>query len=171
MDIKKFSNRIAFVACASVLLAGCQSELPASAWSKATEDMLVRQQLQKLVLCPFFSGRRTSHVMSIGDIKNDTTLVADDNIAFIKSQIVSELTNSGVVMVSTAKDGRIDPSNGGNAVAPTLRLYGKLIQRDSRNSNRDLQHEFILELSIVDLATGIRIWSNKSVAGILERGK
>ena len=55
----------------------------------------------------------------------------------------------------------------GKVVAPTLTLYGKLTQRDSRDKEGRLKREFILELSIVEISTGSRIWNGKSVAGVL----
>ena len=55
----------------------------------------------------------------------------------------------------------------GKVVAPTLTLYGKLTQRDSRDKEGRLKREFILELSIVEISTGSRIWNGKSVAVVL----
>ena len=109
--------------------------------------------------------------MAIGEIQNDTTLVGNDNIEFMKSQIASELTNCGVVMISTAENGRNAPPKGRNAIAPTLKLFGKLTQRDSRDKEGSLQHEFAFELSIVELASGRQIWSSKNVAVIRDNGR
>ena len=109
--------------------------------------------------------------MAIGEIKNDTVLVSKDDIEFMKSEIASELTNSGVVMISTVGEGRNAPQKGRNAIAPTLKLFGKLTQRDSRNKDGGFQREFVLELSIVELASGIQIWKDKSSACIVVGGK
>lgn len=158
--------------CAAGLLVGCQSASIDGAWSKNMETQLVHQQLQKIVRCPFlFSEQGKLHVMAIGEIENNTTLVGNDNIEFMKAQIASKLTNSGVVMISTAENGRISPPHGGNAIAPTLKLNGKLTQRDSRDKEGRLQHEFALELSIIELATGVRRWSYRSVVAILDNGR
>lgn len=160
---------IFFAACVAALCVGCQSRPAGGAWSKATEDMLVFSQMSRILRCPLlFSEHGELHVMAIGEIQNDTTLIGNDNIEFMKAEIASELTNLGVVMISTAENGR---TQGGNAIAPTLKMYGKLTQRDFRDKEGRLQHEFAFELSIVELATGRRIWNGKSVACIVDDGK
>lgn len=169
--MKIISSVILCATCVAALCVGCQSTTADGAWSKDLEDMLVQRQLQELVRSPFFSKRRTLHVMAIGEIKNDTVLVSKDDIEFMKSEIASELTNSGVVMISTVGEGRTPLPHGEKAIAPTLRMYGKLTQRDSRRKDGGLQREFDLELSIVDLASGIQIWKGKSSAGIVVGGK
>ena len=168
----KHNSLIALIACIAVLCAGCRSAPVEGSWSKATEEMLVRQQLERIVRCPLLSLKQGKlHVMAIGEIKNDTTLVGNDNIEFMKAQIASALTNCGVVMISTAENGRNAPSKGRNAIAPTLKLSGKLTQRDSCDKEGCLQHEFALELSIVELASGRQIWSYKNVAVIRDNAK
>ena len=104
--------------------------------------------------------------MAIGKIQNDTMSVGNDNIEFMKSQIASELTNSGLVMISTA-NGRAYSPQGEKAVAPTLMLHGRLVQRDFRREDGQKQREFTLVLSIVDLASGIQVWTGKSAVGIV----
>ena len=162
--MKIISNMILCATCVAFLFTGCRSAPTEGAWSKATEDVLVQQQLQKIVRCPvLFGGQGKRHVMAIGEIQNDTTLVGNDNIEFMKSQIASELTNCGVVMISTAENGRTSPPQAKNAITPTLKLNGKLTQRDSLMKDGRRQREFTLELSIVELASGKRIWHGKSV--------
>ena len=166
--MKIINNMILCATCVAVLFTGCRSASADRAWLKATEDELVHQQLQKILRCPFlFSTAGKLHVMAIGDIQNDTTLVGNDNIEFMKSQITSELTNCGVVMISTAGNGRTSPPQAKNAIAPTLKLHGKLTQRDSPMKDGRIRCEFTFELSIVDLANGNRIWYGKSVVGIV----
>ena len=168
----RINNLIFSAVCVAALCVGCQSQSAEQSWSKATEDVLVQQQLQKIVRCPvLLGGQGKRHVMAIGEIKNDTALVGNDNIEFMKSQIASELTNSGLVMIPTAGNGRTSLPQGEKAVGPTLMLQGKLTQRDFRKEDGRRQREFTLELSIVDLASGIRIWNGKSVAGIVDGGK
>ena len=164
----KHNSLVALIACIAALCVGCQTTPVEGPWSKATEEMLVHEQLERIVRCPLlFLEQGKMHVMVIGEIKNDTTLVNNDNIEFMKSQIASKLTDSGMVMISTAENGRNTPPKGRNAIAPTLKLYGKLTQRDSRDKEGSLQHAFALELSIVELASGRRIWSFRNVVGIL----
>lgn len=167
----RINNLIFSVVCVAALCVGCQSPPSGGAWSKATEDMLVSEQLRKLHRCPLFVERSTLHVMAIGEIKNDTALVSDDSIESMKATIASKLANSGVVMISMVGSGRVSLPQGEKAVAPTLMLHGKLTQRDFRKEDGRRHCEFTLELSIVELATGIRIWSNKSVVAILDNGE
>ena len=167
----KSSRLIVFVACVAALCIGCRSQLAEQSWSKATEDMLVRKQLQGLLRSPLLAEQRGAlKVMAIGEIKNDTTLVGNDNIEFMKSAIASELTSSGMVMISTAGKGRASLPQGEKAVAPTIMLQGKLTQRDFRKEDGRMQREFTLDLSIVDLASGSQIWRSKSVAAIADGG-
>ncbi len=168
----RINNLIFPAVCVAALCVGCQSAPAVGVWSKAMEDMLVQQQLQRIVQCPFlFLGQGRLHVMAIGEIQNDTALISNDNIEFMKAEIASELTNIGVVMISTAENGRASLSQGGKVIAPTLKLYGKLTQRDFRDKEGRLRHEFAFELSIVELATGVRRWSGKNVVVILDNGE
>ena len=167
------SNRlIVFMACVVALSIGCQSPSAEQSWSKATEDMLVCSQLQRLLRCPLLAGQGGAlKVMAIGEIKNDTTLVSNNNIEFMKAMIASKLTECGLVIISTVENGRASLSQGGQAIAPTLKLHGKLTQRDFRKEDGRMQREFTLELSIVDLASGIQMWTSKCTAGIVDGGK
>lgn len=168
----KHNSLVALIACIAALCVGCQTTPVEGPWSKATEEMLVHGQLERIVRCPLlFLEQGKMHVMAIGEIKNETTLVSNDNVEFMKATIASELTNLGVVMISTAENGRNAPPKGRNAIAPTLKLFGKLTQRDSRDKEGSLQHEFAFELSIVELASGRQIWSSKNVAVIRDNGR
>ena len=165
----KFNGLIALITYFAALMAGCQSAATDGAWSKATEDMLVQRQLEKIFKSQCLSAK-APQVMSIGEIKNDTFLVGNDSIDSMKSKIVSGLANSRLVLISTAfgeGKGQSSSQQGGNAIAPTLTLYGKLTQRDSRDKEGRLRREFILELSIVEISTGRRIWNGKSMVGVL----
>jgi len=159
----KINSLLVFTACLAALCVGCQSRLAEQSWSKDMETMLVQQQLEKIMRSQRLSGS-APHVMAIGEIKNDTTLVSNDNIEFMKAMIASELTNSGLVMISTNVGGAA--KRDGKVLAPSLVLYGKLIQRDFRKEDGRLQREFTLELSIVDLASGTHIWNGKSMVCI-----
>ena len=163
----KLNRLIVHVVYMAALVAGCQSAATDGAWSRATEDMLVQRQLEKIFKSQCLSAK-APQVMSIGKIKNDTFLVGNDNIQFMRSQIASALADSGLVMISTAFGGdgkEVSLPQDGKVIAPTLTLYGKLTQRDSREKDGKPLHEFILELSIVEISTSRRIWYGKSAVG------
>ncbi len=167
----KINSVIVSAVCAAVLFAGCQSQSARQSWSKDVETALVHRQLERILRCPFLGGDGGKlKVMSIGEIENETTEVSNDNIEFMKSMIASELTNSGVVLISTAVGGAA-AERAGKAVAPSLLLRGKLTQRDSADADGRRQCEFIFELSIADVASGKRLWTNRNVIDVRNDGK
>ena len=68
----RINNLIFPAVCVAALCVGCQSAPAVGVWSKAMEDMLVQQQLQRIVQCPFlFLGQGRLHVMAIGEIQSN----------------------------------------------------------------------------------------------------
>jgi len=127
----------------------------------------------------------TPHVMTIGKIKNDTTQRFDTDT--LTAQITEELTNSGKVLITSAmaatsdnRDEMITTTRSvrgdaefnqstvagqGQLLAPTLSLFGKIIQKDIAMDNGDKQIEYYFQLRITDLVTGLQWWQKQVFVG------
>lgn len=139
---------------------------------------LVRSMLDSGRLQPRSGGE--PRVMAISRITNDTTLRINTNEL---TQLVSvELNNSGRVVTTTAVglDGPSDPlamqtrqlrasgefnqrtvAGRGQMVAPDLSLSGNIIQRTNRVDGGATRVDYVFQLSLTNIRTGIALWQGQ----------
>lgn len=120
------------------------------------------------------------YVMVVSRIKNDTLQVIDTDM--LTKKIRSQLLRSGKVVVTNAigLDGAEDPmvmkarelrkskevnqgnvAKKGSIVAPDLSLSGKLIQRNLKLKWGKERVEYLIQLSLTDLNTGLALWEDE----------
>jgi uncharacterized protein (TIGR02722 family) len=121
-------------------------------------------------------------VMAISRITNDTTLRINTNEL---TQLVSvELNNSGRVVTTTAVglDGPSDPlamqtrqlrqsgefnqrtvAARGQMIAPDLSLSGNIIQRTNRVDGGATRVDYVFQLNLTNIRTGIALWQGQEV--------
>jgi uncharacterized protein (TIGR02722 family) len=121
-------------------------------------------------------------VMAISRITNDTTLRINTNEL---TQLVSvELNNSGRVVTTTAVglDGPSDPlamqsrvlrqsgefnqrtvAARGQMIAPDLSLSGNIIQRSNRVDGGAMRVDYVFQLNLTNIRTGIALWQGQEV--------
>jgi uncharacterized protein (TIGR02722 family) len=121
-------------------------------------------------------------VMAISRITNDTTLRINTNEL---TQLVSvELSNSGRVVTTTAVglDGPSDPlamqsrvlrqsgefnqrtvAARGQMIAPDLSLSGNIIQRSNRVDGGAMRVDYVFQLNLTNIRTGIALWQGQEV--------
>lgn len=141
---------------------------------------LVRSMLESGRLQPRPDGQ--PRVMAISRITNDTTLRINTNEL---TQLVSvELNNSGRVVTTTAVglDGPPDPlamqtrqlrqsgefnqrtvAARGQMVAPDLSLSGNIIQRSTRVDGGAMRVDYVFQLNLTNIRTGIALWQGQEV--------
>lgn len=96
-------------------------------------------------------------VMIVENIKNDTASRGTSAAVLATSlgqRLRKELTNSGKVVVynkTAAQYAKV-------RVEPQYHLSGTLTERDLRQDNGDVQREYNLSLTLVELATGLEFW-------------
>ena len=155
------------LACAAFVIAaiiGCQSA-PKEAVSADDAILELAQSLvQKALKNKFFAGPN-ARVMAIGRFINDTTTIRRDSFEFMKSQITTMFSDSGKVVISAAfgdsADDRTPGMSGNRPLAPSLVLTGNLTQRNSRGKDGTAQNELSLDLSIMDVVSGVRLWNGR----------
>lgn len=124
-------------------------------------------------------------VMALSRITNDTTLRINTNEL---TQLISvELNNSGRVVTSTAVglDGPSDPlvararglnqssmmnqasvasaAGRGQVLAPDLSLSGNIIQRSNRVDGGAMRVDYVFQLNLTNIRTGIALWQGQEV--------
>ena len=153
---------IRVIACAACLIAdivGCQSASNKRSISMYMEDSLSRILPTLLESAVSDSGLtcKAPFIMRQGRIKNETTSISNECVEKIASQFAAGLSSSGLV--------RFVPSDGsmqdGRLLAPTAAWVGKLLQKDGTAKDGRSWHEFTLTISIVDIATGERLWRDE----------
>jgi len=105
-------------------------------------------------------------VMVIEDVVADTMTRGRDAgpLAEALGQSLREaLTNCGKVMVYNKKDAAYATVK----VAVQYRLAGKLSERHLRTDDGDIQKEYNLNLTMVDLQTGLEFWQKRIHVGKL----
>ncbi|MBY0334997.1 MAG: penicillin-binding protein activator LpoB [Acetobacteraceae bacterium] len=141
---------------------------------------LVRSMLDSGRLQPRPDGQ--PRVMAISRITNDTTLRINTNELV---QLVSvELNNSGRVVTTTAVglEGPSDPlamasrqlrqsgefnqrtvAARGQMIAPDLSLSGNIIQRTNRVDGGAQRIDYVFQLNLTNIRTGIALWQGQEV--------
>ena len=105
-------------------------------------------------------------VVSVNNIINDTMSRGYDASILAENicqSLREELTNSGRVVVynkDVAKYAQVQ-------VTPQYVLVGRLSERHMRQDNGDIQKEYNLNLSLVEVATGLEFWQKRIHIGKL----
>lgn len=152
---------------------------------------LVRSMLDSGRLQPRPNGE--PRVMAISRITNDTTLRINTNEL---TQLVSvELSNSGRAVTTTAVglDGPADPlverarqlnrsgmmdqrsvartAGRGQVIAPDLSLSGNIIQRTNRVDGGATRVDYVFQLNLTNIRTGIALWQGQEVISRVGSGR
>ena len=127
------------------------------------------------------------YVLVISRITNDTMLHIDTDQLVKKIRVA--LLKSGKVIVTTAMsangaedamsyqarelrgDDEFDQSRvagKGSLVAPDLSLSGKIIQRNNKMNSRTTQVDYLFQMTLTDIETGIAFWEDE--VPIVKRG-
>ena len=105
-------------------------------------------------------------VLIVEDVKNDTMSRGRDAGALAEAlgqSLREELTNGGKVVVYNKEAAQYATVK----VAPQYILRGRLTQRNLRQDNGDLQVEYNLNLTLIDLQTGLEFWQKRVHVGKL----
>ncbi len=103
-------------------------------------------------------------VMVVEDVTNDTLSRGRDAGALAEAlgqSLREELTNGGKVIVYNKEAAQYATVK----VTPQYRLAGRLTERHLRQDNDDVQKEYNLNLTLVDLATGLEFWQKRVHVG------
>ena len=104
--------------------------------------------------------------MIVEDVKNDTMSRGRDAEALagaLGQSLREELTNGGKVIVYNKEAAQYATVK----VSPQYILRGRLTQRNMRQDNGDLQVEYNLNLTMIDLQTGLEFWQKRVHVGKL----
>ena len=105
-------------------------------------------------------------VLIVEDVKNDTLSRGRDAGALAESlgqSLREELTNGGKVIVYNKEAAQYATVK----VQPQYILRGRLTQRNLRQDDGDLQVENNLNLTLIDLQTGLEFWQKRVHVGKL----
>ena len=105
-------------------------------------------------------------VMIVEDVRNDTLSRGRDAEALAEAlgqSLREELTNAGKVLVYNKEAAQYATVK----VEPQYLLRGRLTQRSLRQDNDDVQAEFNLNLTLIDLQTGTEFWQKRVHVGKL----
>ena len=121
------------------------------------------------------------YVMAISRITNDTMQRFDTDVLVKKIRVA--LLNSGKVVVTTAvsANGAEDSmsmearklreskefnqatvAGTGKMIAPDISLSGKIIQRDTRVSDKEKRVDYYFQLSVTEVETGLAFYENET---------
>ena len=120
-------------------------------------------------------------VMAISRVTNDTMQRFDTDVLVKKIRVA--LLNSGKVVVTTAVSGngaedsmsmearklreskefnQSTVAGTGKMVAPDISLSGKIIQRDTRVSEKEKRVDYYFQLSVTEVETGLAFYENET---------
>lgn len=105
-------------------------------------------------------------VMIVENVTNDTNSRGRDAGALAEAlgqSLREELTNGGKVVVYNKETAQYATVK----VTPQYRLAGRLTERNLRQDNGDYQKEYNLNLTLVELATGLEFWQKRIHVGKL----
>lgn len=105
-------------------------------------------------------------VVIVEDVKNDTLSRGRDAGALAEAlgqSLREELTNGGKVVVYNKEAAQYATVK----VNPQYILRSRLTQRNLRQDNGDLQVEYNLNLTLIELATGLEFWQKRVHVGKL----
>ena len=125
--------------------------------SRIVQDILARDRIKA------FEGANRA-VMIVENIRNDTLSRGRDASSLAEAlgqSLREELTNSGKVVVYNKEAAQYAQVR----VNPQYRLSGRLSERNMRQDDGDYQKEYNLNLTLVDLATGLEFWQKRVHVG------
>ena len=105
-------------------------------------------------------------VMIVEDVKNDTLSRGRDAGALAEAlgqSLREELTNGGKVVVYNKDVAQYATVK----VSPQYILRGRLMQRNLRQDDGDVQIEYNLNLTLIDIQTGLEFWQKRIHVGKL----
>ena len=105
-------------------------------------------------------------VVIVEDVVNDTNSRGRDAGALAEAlgqSLREELTNSGKIIVYNKEAAKYAQVK----VSPQYRLAGRLTERNLRQDDGDFQKEYNLNLTFVELATGLEFWQKRVHVGKL----
>ena len=105
-------------------------------------------------------------VVIVEDVVNDTLSRGRDAGALAEAlgqSLREELTNGGKVVVYNREVGQYATVK----VTPQYILKGRLTQRNLRQDNGDVQIEYNLNLTLIDIQTGLEFWQKRVHVGKL----
>lgn len=131
-------------------VAGYAEEDVQNAISRALQSVLSQDRIK-------VQAGANRAVMIVENIKNDTMsrgASASVLANTLGQRLRKELTNSGKVIVYNKAAARYAKVK----VDPQYHLSGVLTERNLRQDNGDVQREYNLILTLIDLATGLEFW-------------
>lgn len=139
--------------------AGDETRVTVAGYSEADIQFAVSKALQSILSEDRIKLQVGANraVMIVENIKNDTTSRGSSATVLattIGQRLRKELTNSGKVVVynkTAAQYAKVK-------VEPQYHLSGTLAERNLRQDNGDVQREYNLSLTMVELATGLEFW-------------
>ena len=105
-------------------------------------------------------------VMIVEDVVNDTLSRGNEAAGLANSigqSLREELTNSGKVVVFNREVAQYAKVR----VDPQYILRGRLVERTLKMDNSDYQKEYNLNLTLIELATGLEFWQKRIHVGKL----
>ena len=105
-------------------------------------------------------------VVVVENVVNDTNSRGRDASALAEAlgqSLREELTNSGKIVVYNKEAAQYAQVR----VTPQYRLAGRLTERNLRQDDGDFQKEYNLNLTFVELATGLEFWQKRIHVGKL----
>ena len=105
-------------------------------------------------------------VMIVEDVVNDTLSRGNEAAGLANSigqSLREELTNSGKVVVYNKEVAQYAKVR----VEPQYILRGRLVERTLRMDNSDYQKEYNLNLTLIELSTGLEFWQKRIHVGKL----
>ena len=105
-------------------------------------------------------------MLIVEDVKNDTLSRGRDAGALAEAlgqSLREELTNGGKVVVYNKEAAQYATVK----IQPQYILRGRLTQRNLRQDDGDLQVEYNLNLTLIDLQTGLEFWQKRVHVGKL----
>jgi len=170
--------RFAAVAAVAVAMAGCMTqtrryvagETRQTVAGFSEEDIVdtVSRAMQSVCSQDRIKLREGANraVMIVEDVTNDTLSRGRDAGALAEAlgqSLREELTNGGKVVVYNKEVAQYATVR----VDPQYILRGRLTERNLRQDNGDFQKEYNLNLTLVELATGLEFWQKRIHVGKL----
>jgi len=125
--------------------------------SRAVQDMFARGRIKLL------PGANRA-VMVVENVVNDTNSRGRDSEALAEAlgqSLREALTNGDKAIVYNKEAAQFATVQ----VQPQYRLAGRLTERNLRMDNGDVQREYNLNLTLVDLQTGLEFWQKRIHVG------
>ena len=170
--------RFAAVAAAVIAMAGCMTqtrryvagETRQTVAGFSEEDIVDTVSRAKQSVCSQdrikLQAGANRAVLIVEDVTNDTLSRGRDAGPLAEAlgqSLREELTNGGKVIVYNREAARYATVK----VEPQYILRGRLTQRNLRQDNGDLQVEYNLNLTLIDLQTGLEFWQKRVHVGKL----